>query len=256
MSSEIRWGSRFKPCVKYTKTGYYVDHKLFNDMEEVLTPLCSARRLEEVLCETYFNKGPEGIYTPRTVYSPILSDDAEWPPEIDEADEDHEYLNQQEFSSGIGSSVVSPESTRSNKTLAVAEIHRQPTTISVADRNRNEITTTNHSSSDDDSDRSEEEEGEGIRFVYMEERDSSCSDSDEKNGNQENVLDYINEVDENHSPYARRKPFFSARKIKPTPGAKSEGSKRNSETLFSSLQNYTTNFFTRQTSKDVTETDL
>lgn len=51
LSKEILWGKRFKPCVKYNneKQAYYVDHKLFNATEEVMTPLCSAKRLNEIL---------------------------------------------------------------------------------------------------------------------------------------------------------------------------------------------------------------
>lgn len=250
MSTEIRWGSRFKPCIRYTKTSYYVDHKLFNDTEEVLTPLCSAKRLEEVLCDTYFNKGPEGIYTPRTVYSPLL-----WP-EIDEAVEQSEFINQQDLSSGIGSfkdaSIMSPESTRS-KTTSVAQIHLEPSNYlqkaseNIVIGNGNEITP----ASDEESDQSDEP----ITFIYKDEHDSLCSDSDEKDGNEKNATNVISEVD-NQSPYARRKPFFGVLRPKSTSSRPESVGKRNSETLFGSLQNYTTGLFTRQTSRNVTETDL
>lgn len=53
LSTEIQWGRRFKPCVKYNnrKHAYFVDHDAFNETEEVLTHLCSAERMEEVLLE-------------------------------------------------------------------------------------------------------------------------------------------------------------------------------------------------------------
>lgn len=257
MSTEIRWGSRFKPCIKYMKTGYYVDHKFFNDTEEVLTPLCSARRLEEVLCETYFNKGPEGIYTPRTVYSPLL-----WP-EIDETAEESEFINHQDLSSGIGSlkdSMLSPESTRSNKTVSVAaQIHLEPssypskTNVSAPSAIGSDVgTISEHHETDDDSDQSDGP----ITFVYNDEHDSLCSDSDERDGNNVNEENIVREVD-NQSPYARRKPFFGALRTKSSSSSRPESmGKRNSDTLFSNFQSYTTSLFTRQTSKNVTETDL
>lgn len=49
MSTEILWGSRFKRCVEVNQDGaYVVVRKRFNETEEVLTPLCSAKRLSEV----------------------------------------------------------------------------------------------------------------------------------------------------------------------------------------------------------------
>lgn len=49
MSTEIRWGSRFKRCIEIDKEGtYVVVRKRFHEAEEVLTPLCSAKRLHEV----------------------------------------------------------------------------------------------------------------------------------------------------------------------------------------------------------------
>lgn len=49
MSTEIRWGSRFAHCIEVNKEGtYVVVRKRFNETEEVLTPLCSAKRLQEV----------------------------------------------------------------------------------------------------------------------------------------------------------------------------------------------------------------
>lgn len=52
-SSEILWGQRFKPCITYDDDigSYCVDHKQFNKTEEVLTPLCSGQRLQEVLMD-------------------------------------------------------------------------------------------------------------------------------------------------------------------------------------------------------------
>lgn len=53
VTSEILWGQRFKPCVSYNEdmASYCVDHKQFNKTEEVLTPLCSGQRLQEVLMD-------------------------------------------------------------------------------------------------------------------------------------------------------------------------------------------------------------
>ncbi|KAF5283885.1 hypothetical protein FQA39_LY04705 [Lamprigera yunnana] len=50
LSKEICWGHRFKPCVKYDylRHGYYIDSPNFNTTEEVITPLCSAKRLREL----------------------------------------------------------------------------------------------------------------------------------------------------------------------------------------------------------------
>lgn len=49
MSTEIRWGSKFKQCIEVNKEGaYVVVRKRFNETEDILTPLCSAKRLQQV----------------------------------------------------------------------------------------------------------------------------------------------------------------------------------------------------------------
>uniref|UniRef100_A0A1Y1NKS0 Inward rectifier potassium channel C-terminal domain-containing protein n=1 Tax=Photinus pyralis TaxID=7054 RepID=A0A1Y1NKS0_PHOPY len=50
VSKEILWGHRFIPCIKYDyeRHGYYIDSTNFQATEEILTPLCSAKRLCEV----------------------------------------------------------------------------------------------------------------------------------------------------------------------------------------------------------------
>ena len=49
--SEILWGHRFEPIVKYNKEklSYEVDYELFHDTYEVDTPLCCARELQRIL---------------------------------------------------------------------------------------------------------------------------------------------------------------------------------------------------------------
>ncbi|CAG9764532.1 unnamed protein product [Ceutorhynchus assimilis] len=50
LSREIKWGYKFTPCTTWNtvKRTYVVDHKLFNNTEEVVTALCSAQRLVQV----------------------------------------------------------------------------------------------------------------------------------------------------------------------------------------------------------------
>ncbi|CAH0551332.1 unnamed protein product [Brassicogethes aeneus] len=50
LSREIMWGHRYQPCVFYDKNkkSFIVNRNFFNKTEEVLTPLCSAKRLQEV----------------------------------------------------------------------------------------------------------------------------------------------------------------------------------------------------------------
>lgn len=50
-SSEVLWGHRFRPLVKFCKTrlSYEVDFSQFNDVCKVDTPLCSAKDLETYL---------------------------------------------------------------------------------------------------------------------------------------------------------------------------------------------------------------
>lgn len=57
VASEVLWGHRFRPLVRYCKTKltYEVDYSLFHDVCKVDTPLCSARDLE-----TYFALGGGG----------------------------------------------------------------------------------------------------------------------------------------------------------------------------------------------------
>lgn len=70
LSKEICWGHRFKPCIKYDnlRHGYYVEPANFNTTEEVITPLCSAKRLQEVSHELLSESS-----TPYLVKSPTLS---------------------------------------------------------------------------------------------------------------------------------------------------------------------------------------
>ncbi|XP_065214209.1 G protein-activated inward rectifier potassium channel 3-like isoform X2 [Planococcus citri] len=51
LSSEILWGHRFQPLVKYNKEklSYEVDYNLFHDTYQVDTPLCSAEELQRYL---------------------------------------------------------------------------------------------------------------------------------------------------------------------------------------------------------------
>ncbi|XP_025201239.1 G protein-activated inward rectifier potassium channel 3-like isoform X1 [Melanaphis sacchari] len=51
LSSEVLWGHRFRPLVKYCKTKlmYEVDYSQFHDVCNVDTPLCSAKDLETYL---------------------------------------------------------------------------------------------------------------------------------------------------------------------------------------------------------------
>ncbi|XP_065168752.1 G protein-activated inward rectifier potassium channel 3-like isoform X1 [Atheta coriaria] len=51
LSTEILWGCAFKSCIYYSGEAncYTVNHDEFNTTREILTPLCSAQRLSEVL---------------------------------------------------------------------------------------------------------------------------------------------------------------------------------------------------------------
>lgn len=51
LASEVLWGHRFRPLVKYCKTkmAYEVDYSQFHDVLKVDTPLCSAKDLETYL---------------------------------------------------------------------------------------------------------------------------------------------------------------------------------------------------------------
>lgn len=88
VSNEVLWGHRFKPCVKFDnkKQVYYVDEVDFNTTEEVLTPLCSAKRLYEVMREISCPISASAIGSPAvSIRLP------------------HEDLMSLEYSSGIGS---------------------------------------------------------------------------------------------------------------------------------------------------------
>lgn len=256
MSTEIRWGSRFQQCIKNTKTGYYVDHKLFNQMEEFLTPLCSAKRLHEVVSENYFCKEADGIYTPSSIYSPVFNK-TDWP-----RIQEHEEESSDRDESGIDSwknEVASPMSTRSNYMIAVAQVHHEDQRRSLSESNLNKLSDTpilakekkqirpdNISNSTKSSDEEED-------FMYAESDSVSEHDAESK----ENIISSINEADDDHSPYARRKPFTVYLRSRSTSTSSRPSSiKRNSETLLASLQSYTSSIFTRQTSRNVTETDF
>lgn len=51
LATEILWGHRFKPCLVYDyfHKSYVIQKELFNQTDVVDTPLCSAKRLEQVL---------------------------------------------------------------------------------------------------------------------------------------------------------------------------------------------------------------
>lgn len=51
VTSEIMWGHRFEPIVRYDKEKlcYEVDYDLFHDTYQVDTPLCSAEQLQQYL---------------------------------------------------------------------------------------------------------------------------------------------------------------------------------------------------------------
>lgn len=53
ISSEILWGHRFVPCVDYNneKEHYIVNSKKFNALSVCDIPLCSAKKLKEILDE-------------------------------------------------------------------------------------------------------------------------------------------------------------------------------------------------------------
>lgn len=256
MSTEIRWGSRFKSCIKNTKTGYYVEHKLFNQMEEHLTPLCSAKRLYEVVNENCFYKETDGIYTPRSIYSPILNK-SDWPHIPEHAEE---YSDRDE--SGIDSwknEAASPMSTRSNYMIAVAQVHHENQRRSLSENDINKL-----SDAPNLADKNEEIRQDSISssskslvdeddFLYAESDSVSEHDAESK----ENIISSVNEANEDHSPYARRKPFTVYLRSRSTSTSSRPSSiKRNSETLLASLQSYISSIFTRPTSRNITETDF
>lgn len=53
LASEVHWGHRFKPCVYYDEEihSYVVHEEMLSAVEVVDTPLCSVKRLEEVVKE-------------------------------------------------------------------------------------------------------------------------------------------------------------------------------------------------------------
>lgn len=209
MSTEIRWGSRFKSCVKPHKTGYLVEQQFFNELEEQTTPLCSAKRLQEVLKESYSSAARS------LLSSPAISELRKW---------------DGEESSGIGSfknELSSPTSSRNEHTTAIAEVHYDNGEASGIPGHQ-------------------EEAG----FVYT--QDSISLGSQFESGSVEDFLDYVDEGDECHSPYARRKPFSFIRPKSSENTSRPGSIKRNSEMLLASLQH----IFSRQSSRSVTETDL
>lgn len=114
LTSEILWGHRFKPCVKLDndKDTYYIDNTDFNTTEEVLTPLCSAQRLYEVVQEIS-----------STIYSPILVKSPETSHSWRFTNEDEESM---ESSSGIGSmreELLSPANSAIRKLSTIREFN-------------------------------------------------------------------------------------------------------------------------------------
>ncbi|XP_076268798.1 G protein-activated inward rectifier potassium channel 3-like [Rhynchophorus ferrugineus] len=83
VSREIKWGHKFKPCVFWNRecSKYEVNNKLFNKTEEVVTPLCSARRFLEVYFDVLSSTGgqtnslsyPSSIYSSPSTVSPLVS---------------------------------------------------------------------------------------------------------------------------------------------------------------------------------------
>lgn len=53
LATEILWGHRFRSCLNYDyiNNSYVIQKELFNQTDVVDTPLCSARKLKEVLTE-------------------------------------------------------------------------------------------------------------------------------------------------------------------------------------------------------------
>lgn len=52
LSNEILWGHRIVECVNYDARleHYVIDQSLFHKTKKIDTPLCSAKRLNEVIC--------------------------------------------------------------------------------------------------------------------------------------------------------------------------------------------------------------
>lgn len=89
------------------------------------------------------------------------------------------------------------------------------------------------------------------RFVYMEDRyqESSSDDSDAW------------EEDESSSPYARRRPYSielrrNSIELRRNRVSQQDSNRSSGSSLLASLQNYTSIIFTRQTSRNVIETDF
>lgn len=112
---------------------------------------------------------------------------------------------------------------------------------------------------------SSEEEDDVGRFVYMEEKEAELS------SDSSDVL----EEDGSSSPYARRRPYSvelrrnrvsrqesyrssgsSVVELRRGRLSRQESNRSSGSSLIASLQNYTSIIFTRQTSKNVSETDF
>lgn len=63
---EIFWGHRFVDLIEYDSVNecYIAHDEHFDSLEEVDTALCSAKRLDEILCEVedYYKAKPQGFY--------------------------------------------------------------------------------------------------------------------------------------------------------------------------------------------------
>lgn len=91
LSTEIKWGHRFKPCTEYDpdRNMYIVDHSIFNKTEEIDTPLCSSQILRDIYQKIFELAAPKLSLSPSTskYSSPLFSSlkiSKAWPEEEEE----------------------------------------------------------------------------------------------------------------------------------------------------------------------------
>ncbi|XP_060527520.1 G protein-activated inward rectifier potassium channel 3-like isoform X2 [Cylas formicarius] len=75
LSREVKWGHKFRQCTTFDKRlrKYKVNHDLFHRTEEVVTPLCSAKRLYEVYDDVLTITSPStSVYESSKYSSPVL----------------------------------------------------------------------------------------------------------------------------------------------------------------------------------------
>lgn len=77
---EVLWGNRFANLISYDRTNdtYLADYDKCDELQQIDTPLCSARRLEEVLGEYHDfvggkRQGDAHYYAAKTSYSSMRS---------------------------------------------------------------------------------------------------------------------------------------------------------------------------------------